>query len=89
MKTIEKVIRLCTVLNFFFFSGGCEGRPILRAFFGSKLSIYLQNYAKNGLIFKTTNQRKKFQHSINIIFEIDRTGCKKTLIHLCLEILCL
>merc|ERR1711911_192944 len=41
---------------FFFFSGGCEGRPILRAFFGSKLSIYLQNYAKNGLIFKTANQ---------------------------------
>ena len=40
----------------FFFSGGCEGRPILRVFFGSKLSIYLQNYVKNGLIFKTANQ---------------------------------
>ena len=49
-KTIEKVIRLCTVLKFFF-CGGCEGRPILRAFFGSKLSIYLQYYVKNGLIF--------------------------------------
>ena len=30
---------------------------------GSKLSIYLQNYVKNGFIFKTVNQKKKFQHS--------------------------
>ena len=43
-------------VDFFFFSGGCEGRPILREFFGSELSIYFQNYAKNGLIFITANQ---------------------------------
>ena len=67
MKTIEKVIRLCTVLNFFFFSGGCEGRPILRAFFGSKLSIYLQNYVKNGLIFKTANLLFFFNAVHNLI----------------------
>ena len=42
------------------FGGGCEDRPILWSFFTifpSKLSIYLQNYVKNGLNFKTTNQR--------------------------------
>ena len=46
----------------FFLSGGCEDRPISWAFsriYRSKLSIYLQNYVKNGLIFKTTNQKKK------------------------------
>ena len=31
VKTIENVIRLCTVLNFFL-SGGCEDRDILGAF---------------------------------------------------------
>ena len=59
VKTIGKVNRLCTVVDFFLI-GGCEGRPILRAFFGSKLSIYLQNYVKNGFIFKTVNQKKNF-----------------------------
>ena len=46
-------------VNFFFFSGGCEDRLILWAFFTNLVleTIYLQNYLKNGLIFKTTNQR--------------------------------
>ena len=41
VKTIEKVIRLFTVL--IFFSGGCEDRPILWAFFTnfSLETIYL------------------------------------------------
>ena len=60
VKTIEKVIRLCTVLISFFFSGGREDRDILWAFF-YELSIesfylspelrekwpYLQNYQPN------------------------------------------
>ena len=56
-KTIEKVIRLCTVLIFFFFffvKIGAYYRHFSR-FFRSILSIYLQNYVKNGLIFKTAN----------------------------------
>ena len=47
-------------------SGGCEGRPILWAFFtifSLETIIYLQNYVKNGLTFKTANQKKKNQHS--------------------------
>ena len=42
VKTIEKVIRLCTMLNFFL-SGGCEDMDILWAFFInlSIESIYL------------------------------------------------
>ena len=32
VKTIEKLIRLCTVLKFFF-GGGCEDRDLLWAFF--------------------------------------------------------
>ena len=42
VKTIEKVIRLCTVL-IFFLSGGCEDRDISWAFFTnlSLESIYL------------------------------------------------
>mgnify|MGYP001284833861 CR=1 FL=1 len=39
-----------------FFSGGCEDNGHFSRFFCSKLSIYLQNYVKNGLIFKTANQ---------------------------------
>ena len=45
-------------------SGGCEDRDILWAFFTNlsiDISIYLQNYVKNGIIFKTTN-RIFFQH---------------------------
>ena len=56
LKTIEKLIRLCTVLNFFL-SGGCEDRDMLWVFL-TNLSIesiyqslelrekwpYLQNY---------------------------------------------
>ena len=47
---------------------GCEDRDILWAFFTNLsiesiyLSNYLLNYVKNGLIFKTTTQ-KKIQHS--------------------------
>ena len=42
VKTIEKVIRLSTLM-IFYFSGGCEGRPILWAFFTifSRETIYL------------------------------------------------
>ena len=43
MKTIEKVIRLCTMIKKKNFSGGCEDWPILWAFFTnlSLETIYL------------------------------------------------
>ena len=44
-----------------FFSGGCEDNGHFSRFFCSKLSIYLQNYVKNGLIFKTANQADAVQ----------------------------
>ena len=44
--------------------GGCEDRDILWAFF-MNLSIYLQNYVKNGLIFKTINQRNFFFNTVH------------------------
>ena len=67
VKTIEKTksnkIKHCVGL--FFSSGGCEDRAILWAFFTnlSIESIYLLNYVKNGLIFKTANQIIFFQHN--------------------------
>ena len=36
-------------------------------FFCLKLSIYLKNYVKNGLIFKTANQKKKNNTAHNLI----------------------
>ena len=44
-------------------SDGCEDRDNYGQFtriYLSKLSIYLKNYVKNGLIFKTTTQNKFF-----------------------------
>ena len=37
---------------------------IFHDFFRSKLTIYLQNYVKDGLIFKTTNRIFFSQHSV-------------------------
>ena len=56
------MIRLCTVLIFFFFLVVVQVGPYyghISRFYRAKLSIYLQNYVKNGLIFKTANQKKK------------------------------
>ena len=77
VKTIEKVIRLCTVLNFFFFSGGCEDNGHFSRFFGHKLSIYLQNYVKNGLIFKTVNQKIFFSTQCIILSPLQLLTKKK------------
>ena len=66
VKIIEKVIRLCTVLKNFFLVVVVKIGPYyghFSRFFRSKLSIYLQNYVRNGLIFKTANQIFFFQHS--------------------------
>ena len=52
-------------------SGGFEDRPILWTFYTnlSLETIYLQNYVKNGLIFKTTNQKKiSTQYIILLLF---------------------
>ena len=61
VKTIEIVIRLCTVLKFLFFSGGFEGRPILWVFstIFSIETIYISpKLRENGIIFKTENKKK-------------------------------
>ena len=50
VKTTEKVIRLCTALNFFL-SGGCEDRDILWAFFTNWGDIGILIYLR--LVFKS------------------------------------
>ena len=51
----RKSDKIMHCVDFFFFSGGCEDNGYFSRFFCSKLYIYLQNYVKNGLIFKTAN----------------------------------
>ena len=64
VKTIEKVIRLCTVLKFFL-SGGCEDRDILWAFFTnlSIESLYLSLELREKWPYLQNYHSKKTQHS--------------------------
>ena len=65
MITIEKAIRLCTVLKKKF-SGGCEDMPILQAFFTnlSLETIYLSiELREKWPYLHTSHSKKKFQHS--------------------------
>ena len=71
VKTIEKAIRLCTVLKKKMLVVLVKLCPYYRHFsriFRSKLSIYLQIYVKNGFLFKTSTQKFFFSTQCIILF---------------------